>query len=580
MRNIIKIFGFLRPYLPPYCIGITIYSAQAFLFSAFSSALMGAIAHVIIEGYASDIFRMAGVFLGILAVIALLIGIGTYMYTVSTAKATRDLKAKLFRTFTNSSLEHSQSEHSGEGIVAINTAADTASRVYENSLSAVLSYLILIVASAGVVFGIHFKLGFASLAVGFLSLIIQSKFARPLGKIEESSLEEKADSVKSFSGIMAGGLTIRAFNAQDWSLMNFDIQNKKILSLTLRRAFFSMWQDLFTTVQGWMSLCVTFALGGWLVANGQLDFGLMMVVPGMCLALGSGMSGIGMAWAGIQAPIVASRRVLKILETGNTQQKGGDSRIDEKSGYKINIKGLNFRYYDANENALTNVNLSIEENEMVAFVGASGSGKSTLLRVIVGMYNRPDLGISLGNADFADCSLISWREKFAYVDQSCKLFDTTVSENIAFGLKGEASFEVISKSAIRAAADKFIRELPEGYSSLCGEQGSSLSGGQKQRIAIARALCKKAPILVFDEATAALDTQSEQEIMETISELRKDHTILLTTHNLQHAASADKIVVLEHGVIVECGTHQELINLAGIYASFCESSQIKNLESV
>ena len=204
---------------------------------------------------------------------------------------------------------------------------------------------------------------------------------------------------------------------------------------------------------------------------------------------------------------------------------------------------------------------------MVAFVGPSGSGKSTLLRTITGMYDREEMDIRLGNKNYQECDQKSWHSKFAYVDQSCKLFDMTIAENIALGAGGEAPIEQIKQSAIKAAADSFINELPEGYNSECGEKGSTLSGGQKQRIAIARAVCRKAPILVFDEATSALDAESERNIMETIETLRKDHTILITTHNLHNIEKADKIVVLNEGKITQTGTHEELSKTKGIYAT-------------
>ena len=215
---------------------------------------------------------------------------------------------------------------------------------------------------------------------------------------------------------------------------------------------------------------------------------------------------------------------------------------------------------------------------MIAFVGESGSGKSTLLRAIIGLYEREDLGIKLGGLAFGGTSIKNWRQNFAYVDQSCKLFDMSVKENIAIGLMGNASDDDIIEAAIRAQAHDFIMELEGGYDAPCGEKGDTLSGGQKQRIAIARALVRKAPILVFDEATSALDKDSEVEIMKSIESLRKDHTILITSHNLQSIAGADAIVVLESGCITETGTHDELMAKGGLYHSLYSRNNITDLQ--
>jgi ABC-type multidrug transport system fused ATPase/permease subunit len=210
----------------------------------------------------------------------------------------------------------------------------------------------------------------------------------------------------------------------------------------------------------------------------------------------------------------------------------------------------------------------------VAFVGGSGSGKSTLLRTIIGMYQREELPITLGGLNFSDTSIEDWRKNFAFVDQSCTLFDMSIGENIAMGAGGAAPLEDIQNSAKRAHIHDFIESLEGGYDAPAGEKGASLSGGQRQRIAIARALIKKAPIIVFDEATSALDKETEAQIMETILSLRHDHTILITTHNLENAIGADKILVLKDGKIVETGNHETLMDKSEVYARLFENPDV------
>ena len=562
-----KIFTFMRPYMKAYIPGITMYSSQGFIFSLLNAVLMSMISSAILGGDTGGVIVAVMIFLGLFIFIGLILAIGTYTGCMSVGKATRDLKSRLFRSFVNTSMESAALDHSGEGIAAMNTDADTASAAYLNAITPFLSCVIAIGASMVVVFAVDYRLGLASLLVGGLAFLAQSRFAKPLGKISVKQLEANAGSVKSLSNIFSGGLTIRAFNIQKRALISFDAENMQLRNLSFKQAFISLWQDMFTTVQGWLTLCITFALGGWLVASGKLSFPALMMAPSMCMAIAEGMSGIGAAWAGLQAPAAAAERIFKLIDAEPAGKACKDRQIDENSGYAIKVRDLNFSYQNAGTNALSEINLTIEENEMVAFVGASGSGKSTLLRILIGMYDRDSLEIRLGESCFADSNLRSWRQRFAYVDQSCKLFDMTVTENIALGANGDASPELVRESAIRASADEFVTALSEGYDTPCGEKGGSLSGGQKQRIAIARALCRKAPVLVFDEATSALDAESERSIMETIEDLRGDHTVLITTHNLHSIVNADRIIVLNGGRIVEQGTHQELLESDGVYAT-------------
>ncbi|MDW3094873.1 MAG: lipid A export permease/ATP-binding protein MsbA [Gammaproteobacteria bacterium] len=266
----------------------------------------------------------------------------------------------------------------------------------------------------------------------------------------------------------------------------------------------------------------------------------------------------------LQAGIAASESVFNLIDQPAQNDKGL-VELDKCRG-EIEFNHVSFQYPSKPETVLTDVNLSAKSNQLIAFVGKSGSGKSSLVKLIPRFYEIKSGEIKIDGHLIGDISLKSLRNNISMVSQDVILFNDTIENNIAYAMPNKTRQDVI-KAAEQAHAAEFIEKLPEKYETRVGDKGLLLSGGQRQRIAIARALLKDAPILILDEATSSLDSESEYHIQEALNELRKHRTTFVIAHRLSTIESADEIYVMDQGKVVERGSHTELVNKNGEYAN-------------
>ena len=269
----------------------------------------------------------------------------------------------------------------------------------------------------------------------------------------------------------------------------------------------------------------------------------------------------------VQDGVAAAQRIFEVLDT-EPEIKNRQGALSVSREFKtIEFRNLAFKYEDAM--VLKDINLTVQTGETIAIVGKSGGGKTTFVNLIPRFYDVTSGSILIDGRDIRDLSIESLRMQTAIVTQQTFLFNDTVKDNIAYGDTGR-QYEDIVSAARSAYAEDFIRALPQGYDTVIGESGVKLSGGQRQRIAIARALLKNAPILILDEATSSLDTQSEREVQNALDTLMKGRTSFVIAHRLSTIMNADRIIVLKDGRIVEQGRHEELLARGGEYKSLYE----------
>jgi len=269
----------------------------------------------------------------------------------------------------------------------------------------------------------------------------------------------------------------------------------------------------------------------------------------------------------LQKAIVAGKSVFRLIDEDPESNQNTKS-IDSISG-DICFNNVSFSYNNI-KSSLNNINLTIKKGETIALVGSTGSGKTTIVNLLTRFYNPTSGNILINDEDIISFELKSYRSNFSYVDQNVRLFNDTISGNIAFGQKETMPMDLIIDAAKVSNAIEFIEKLDNKFDSNIGEDGVTLSGGQRQRLSIARAIAKDSPILILDEATSALDSATEKLVQSAIDKMQKDRTTIIIAHRLSTIQNADRIIVLKDGEIIEQGTHSELIKASGEYSKLIQ----------
>jgi len=311
-----------------------------------------------------------------------------------------------------------------------------------------------------------------------------------------------------------------------------------------------------------VGLLVVWAFGIWQVANHQVTVGVLSAFLAYSSRFYARLDSMSRIVSHTQKAIAGTKRIFEILDHVSSVPEPVNPQPMPKIQGRIQIDNIGFRY--GNRAVIRGLSLDIAPGEMIGLVGQSGSGKSTMVNLICRFYDVSEGAIRIDGTDIRDLRVSDYRQHIGLVLQEPFLFFGTIADNIAYG-KPQATRSEIVAAARAAHAHEFILRLPQGYDSLVGERGQSLSGGERQRISIARALLIDPRILIMDEATSSVDTETEQEIQKALDNLVRGRTTIAIAHRLSTLRRADRLVVMEHGQLVEQGQHQELLDRQGAY---------------
>ncbi|HKL76515.1 MAG TPA: ABC transporter ATP-binding protein [Halanaerobiales bacterium] len=410
-------------------------------------------------------------------------------------------------------------------------------------------------------------LPFLSLMAVKFGKIIHSKYK----KVQKSFSNMSDKAQENFAGIRV----VKAFAQEKEEIDKFAESNRENYEKNVDMfKYSSLFHPLVQFISA-LSFLIVIGYGGILVIRGTISLGDFVAFNSYLGMLTWPMMALGLVINHLQRGQASLDRLNVIFnEKEDIFDQNIDENIKEIKG-KIEIKDLDFKYSDSEEYALKNINLNINPGETAAFIGRTGSGKTTLVNLLLRLYNVEEEKIFIDGNDINDIPLAVVRENIGYVPQDNFLFSNTINKNIAFANPTNMSQDEIIKASKDAQVYENIIEFPDKFKSLLGERGSNVSGGQKQRISIARALIKNPKILILDDSLSAVDTQTEERILESLEEIMKGKTSILISHRISTIKNADKIFVFDEGKLIEKGNHEDLLKNEKLYYDLYQKQQLE-----
>jgi len=540
--------------------------------TAGSAYLLG---QVINQAYVDKNIRGIAILSAVTVIIFLIKGVATYGHQVILSKISNAILANnqraLFAKLMRESVGFFSERHSSEFLARLTAGANSVSQVLSLLINAVGRDVLSLIGLVVVMVTQDPYMSLLGLAVAPPALLFIRKLVKRIKGLAHNQFAGTADIMETMQESLQGIRTVKAFTLEETMRERIDASVTAVENNANKMArVFNRSSPLMETIGG-MAIAGGLLYGGYsVIALGATPGQFFSFLTAFLLAYEPAKR-LARLNIELNSSLIGARKLLEIVDSPSTEPEDDDAPALKLSEARVELRDVSFAYRP-NEMVLNHMSFVAEPGKVTALVGPSGGGKSTVLALLLRFYEVSGGDILVDGQSIAGVSRKSLREQTAYVGQDVFLFRDTIRANIAFGKHGATDDEIVA-AAKAACAHEFILGFPHRYDTPVGEHGTQLSGGQRQRIAVARALLRNAPIILLDEATAALDSESEKQVQEAIEHLCQNRTTIVIAHRLHTIMHADTILVVEGGEIVERGRHDDLLRRSGRYASFFRLQQ-------
>ena len=491
--------------------------------------------------------------------------VSTYGISYMSARLIMDMRQQVFEHYLSLPVSYMDKENTGNLISKVTFDTEQIARASGSALISIVRDGVTVIGMLALMFYNSWKLSLCILVIGPIMGLVITIVSRRFRKVSKQIQTAMGDVSAATEQMIKGHKNVLAFGGQETETARFAKVNDRNRHQNMKLAVAQAISQPLIMVIGSFALAFVLYAASLDSMKADLTAGTFATILGAMMAMLQPIKNLTRVNAEFQRGIAACTTVFELLDT-LPESDTGTYTVKRAKG-NLRFDNVSFSYDGQERRALDNIDFEVTQGQTLALVGRSGSGKSTIASLVTRFYTGLESGdILLDDVSIYDYSLKSLRNQVALVSQQVTLFNDTIANNIAYAYPGEATREQIIQAATLAHAMEFIEQLPEGLDTQVGENGVLLSGGQRQRIAIARAMLRDAPVLILDEATSALDTESEKAIQQGLDNLRQNRTSVVIAHRLSTIESADQILVVDQGRIVERGTHKSLLELGGMYA--------------